>query len=122
MAVSDPWKRYLDAGMELTQITRQRAEKLVRDLVKAGEVQRQDAQHWVEELVERSRRTTEHFGETVRNEVTRQMQSLGLVQPAQKAADEERPAPAKKATAKKPTAKKTAKKSASTTKKAAGES
>lgn len=92
MAISDPWKRYLEAGMELTEVPRARAEKLVRDLVRAGEIQRQEAQHRVEELLDRSRKTTEAVAETVRVEVMRQLQNLGLVEPAKK------PAAAKKAT------------------------
>ena len=32
-------KRYLEAGMHFSQMTRERAEAIVRDLVKAGEVQ-----------------------------------------------------------------------------------
>jgi polyhydroxyalkanoate synthesis regulator phasin len=102
MAESDPWKRYLEAGMELTQVTRDRAEKLVKDLVKAGEVQRHEAQERVEALLDRSRRTTEAIAEAVRVEVMQQMQNLGLVQPPTK--------PAKKAAKKATAAKKAAKK------------
>ncbi|MEY2425179.1 MAG: hypothetical protein QOI61_751 [Actinomycetota bacterium] len=105
MAESDPWKRYLEAGLELTQVTRDRAEKLVKDLVKANEVQRHEAQERVEALLERSRKTTDAIAEAVRVEVIKQMQNLGLVQPAKKAAD---------------TAKKTAKQAAGTAKKAGG--
>lgn len=78
MATNDPWKRYLDAGFELTQLTRQRAEKLVRDLIKNGEVQRDEAQERVEELLERSRKVTESIVELVRDEVSKQLKALGL--------------------------------------------
>ncbi len=118
MAESDPWKRYIEAGVELTQLTRTRAEKLVKDLVKAGEVQRHEAQERVEALLERSRKSTDAIAEAVRVEVMKQMQNLGLVQPAEKAA-----ATAKKAADKTTSAtKKTAKKAAATTKKATGRS
>src|SRR5688500_680863 len=53
MAQSDVLKRYLDAGVAFTQMTRQRAEAIVRDLVKAGEVQSDQAQQVVQDLVER---------------------------------------------------------------------
>jgi DNA-binding protein HU-beta len=125
MAVSDPWKRYLDAGMELTEVTRARAEKLVKELVKAGQVPVHEAQEWAEELIERSRKTTEAVAERVSAEVTKQMQALGLVQPVKRAST------TAKATAKKTTAsakktagaaKATAKKTASTAKQAANKS
>jgi polyhydroxyalkanoate synthesis regulator phasin len=110
MAVSDPWKHYLEAGMELTEVTRARAEKLVKDLVKAGEVQRHEAQERVDDLLARSRKTTEAVAETVRVEVMRQLQTLGLVQPAKKAASTAKKAAKKTTTSAKTTAKKAAKK------------
>lgn len=125
MAPSDQWKQYLQAGMEVTEVTRQRAEKLVRDLVKSGEVQAHEAQQRIEELMERSRATTEAFAERVRTEVQRQMEALGLVQPLKQTVKKTASA-AKKTTgaAKKTasTAKKTAKKTAGAAKKAAGSS
>ncbi len=74
MAQNQPFKRYLDAGMHFTQITQQRAEAIVRDLVKAGEVQAEQAQATVAELVERSRKNSEKLLETVRGEVRKQLQ------------------------------------------------
>lgn len=109
MAVSEPWKRYVEAGMELTEVTRTRAEKLVKDLVKAGEVQRHEAAQWAEDLVERSRKTTESVAETVRVEVQKQLENLGLVPRATKPGPE--PAPKKAA----PTAKKASAKQAAPT-------
>lgn len=91
MAANDPWKRYLDAGFELTKLTRARAETAVRDLMKAGEVQREEAQERVEELLDRSRRATEAVVELVRDEVTRQLKALGITSGRAK------PAPAKAA-------------------------
>jgi polyhydroxyalkanoate synthesis regulator phasin len=46
---------------------------LVRDLVRAGEVQAEQTQALVNELVERNRRNTERFVEQIRAEVRRQM-------------------------------------------------
>jgi polyhydroxyalkanoate synthesis regulator phasin len=106
---SEQWKRYLQAGMDVTEVPRKRAEKIVRDLVKSGEVGAHEAQQWVEELLDRSRTTAEAFAERVRVEVQRQMETVGLVEPA--------PKPVKK-TVKKTAAKKTAAKK--TTKKATG--
>jgi polyhydroxyalkanoate synthesis regulator phasin len=78
MAQSDQLKRYLDAGIAFTQMTRQRAEAIVRDLVKAGEVQSDQAQQTVQELVDRSRENTERLIEMVRKEMRSQAGALGL--------------------------------------------
>jgi polyhydroxyalkanoate synthesis regulator phasin len=78
MATKDPFRRYLDAGTAFTQITRARSEELVGELVRSGEVQRSQAQAKVEELVERSRKSTEALLAVVRDEVASQINSLGL--------------------------------------------
>lgn len=134
MAQTDLLKRYLDAGVAFTQLTQAKAEEIVRDLVRAGEVQTEDARKRAEELVERSRQNTEAILALVRSEVQNQVAKLGLVRrddldevkreveevkaqppaqaPATKAAAKK--APAKKA-AKKTPAKKAAKKTTATT-------
>jgi hypothetical protein len=43
MAQNDIFKKYLDAGLAFTALTQARAEALVKDLVKAGEVQADQA-------------------------------------------------------------------------------
>jgi polyhydroxyalkanoate synthesis regulator phasin len=113
---SEQWKQYVQAGMDVTEVTRKRAEKIVRDLVKSGEVGAHETQQWVEDLLARSRATTEAFAERVRVEVQKQMETIGLVQPAPKVVKQavKKTAPPKKTAA----AKKTAAKE--TTKKAAG--
>lgn len=79
MAQTDLLKRYLDAGVAFTQLTQQKAEEIVRDLVKAGEVQAGEASTRVTELVERSRQNTEGLVALVRAEVQTQVSKLGLV-------------------------------------------
>jgi hypothetical protein len=59
-------------------MTRDRAEAIVKDLVKAGEVQQKQAQKQVDDLVERSRKNTEALLEVVRREVTTQLSAMGL--------------------------------------------
>jgi polyhydroxyalkanoate synthesis regulator phasin len=133
MAQNDVLKRYIDAGLAFTALTQTRAEELVKDLVRIGEVQADQARDAVADLLERSRKNSEKLLETVRIEVRQQITSLGIATqadldkfeqriasvlgaaaaPAQAAADKARSkkATAKKAPAKKPTAKKaTAKK------------
>ncbi len=130
MAQNDIFKRYIDAGLEFAALTQARAEELVKDLVKAGEVQADQARDAVADLLERSRKNSEKLVETVRSEVRGQITNLGLATqadldriekrlasllgaataPAKKAAA--RQAPAKQAPAKKAPAKKTAAKKA----------
>jgi trigger factor len=122
MAQDDLLKRFLDAGMAFTAMTQQRAEAIVKDLVKTGEMQAEQAQAAAQELFDRSRKNTEKLVDQIRREVRDQISNLGLAtkadvarldrkissQPASGAA----PSTAKKSTAKKSTAKKsTAKKS-----------
>ena len=78
MAQNDIFKRYLDAGMAFTQLSRERAEEFVKDLVKAGEVRRKEAEEVVETLVERSRKNTEDLVNLIRQEIADQLRNLGL--------------------------------------------
>jgi DNA-binding protein HU-beta len=112
MAQNEIVKRYLDAGANFTELTQRRAEAIVKDLVKTGEVQAEQAQQAVQDLLDRSRRSTERFLELVRHEVRAQVAGLGLASKKElarleKRIDVLRPKPAaKKAPAKKTTAKK----------------
>jgi polyhydroxyalkanoate synthesis regulator phasin len=78
MAENDMLRRYLDAGIAFTQMTQRRAEGIVRDLVKAGEVQSEQASQTVEDLVNRSRQNTERLLELVRKEIRSSVGNLGL--------------------------------------------
>src|SRR3954466_13153168 len=73
MPQNELFKRYLEAGMQFSQMTRERAEAIVRDLVKAGEVQAEQTQTMVAEVLERSRKNTERFVEQVQGEVRKQL-------------------------------------------------
>ena len=137
MAQNDVLKRYLDAGLAFTALTQARAEALVKEWVKVGEVQADQARDTVQDLLERSRKNSERFLDTVRTEVRQQITSLGLATqadldrieeriasvigaatgPAMKAATAAKKAPAKKAPAKKAAKKKAPAKKAPATKK-----
>ena len=78
MAENDGMRRYVEAATALTQITRARAEELVRELIKAGELERHRAQDWVEDLVKTSRERSEALVSTVRGEVRQQLKDLGF--------------------------------------------
>jgi polyhydroxyalkanoate synthesis regulator phasin len=73
MANNERIRKYLDAGSVFGQVTRGRAEEIVRELVNAGDIQRSQAQEWVDTLVERSRKTSEQIIEMVRHEVATQL-------------------------------------------------
>src|SRR5215469_3515487 len=73
MANNERIRKYLDAGSVFGQVTRGRAEEIVRELVNAGDIQRSQAQEWVDTLVDRSRKTSEQIIEMVRHEVAAQL-------------------------------------------------
>ena len=103
MAQNPLIKRYLDAGMAFTQMTQARAEAIVKDLVKAGEVQTQRAEELVTALVERSRQNTDRLLDAVRKEVRAQITGLGLATKDDIARLERQIAASKKTPAKKTT-------------------
>jgi len=119
---ADVWKKYLDAGVAFTEMTRSRAEKVVRELVKEGEVQRERGQELAEELVARTRRNAEELRKLVRKEIRDQLASLGIstrargaratTSAAKKAPAKKTPATKRASTAKKAPAKKAAPKKA----------
>jgi len=78
MSQIDGFRRYLDAGVALGQITRARAEEAVRDLIQAGELESNRAQEWVENIVTSSRDRYEAFVATVRHEVRNQLKEVGF--------------------------------------------
>lgn len=119
-------QRYIDAASGLTELTRSKAEQIVKQLVRSGEAAGDQVGELVEDLVERQRQNREAISSLVRNETTKAVRSMGLatneeVERLQKqVADLKREvqhlegaaggaaAPAKKATAKKATKKTTA--------------
>ncbi|MHB8329345.1 MAG: hypothetical protein ACYDD6_06955, partial [Acidimicrobiales bacterium] len=78
MPQNDGLKRYFEAALALTQITRARAEEVVRDLIRTGEVESTRAQDWVEDLVKTSRQRSEALLSTVRGEVKQQLAEIGI--------------------------------------------
>jgi len=78
MAEADPLRRYVEAGIAFTQLTKARAEAMVRDLVKAGDIQREQTQDWVDELLDRSRKSTDSLVALIRSEIAQQLSSMGF--------------------------------------------
>jgi polyhydroxyalkanoate synthesis regulator phasin len=76
MTSNERIKKYLDAGTVLGQVTRARAEEIVRELASAGDIQREQTQEWVDNLVERSRKTSEQILDLIRHEVSTQLSKI----------------------------------------------
>lgn len=73
MANNDLFKRLLDSGMQFSAMTQSRAESIVKELVKQGEVRRKEAEEFVAALVERGRESTERLTQLIEEEVGRQI-------------------------------------------------
>jgi polyhydroxyalkanoate synthesis regulator phasin len=104
-------RELIDAGMNFTQMTRERAERLVNELVREGQVRTEEYQRSVQELLDRSRENAERLNEAVRTQVVRVLTELGIVSGEggrAKKAGKKKKAAAKKAPAKKAPAKKAA--------------
>jgi len=78
MAPVPDWKRALDTGAHFTEVRRSQARKLASDLVSQGQLARSQVGAYVDDLVERSRRTSEQLRSIVRTEVERQLGVIGV--------------------------------------------
>jgi len=118
---SDAIRKYLDAAVSFTQMTRQRAEELVHDLMQSGELNSTQATEWIEEMLERSRQRSETVMAMVRKELDDRIAQLNLVTREDLSDLAARiTGTAKKGAGKKSAAKKAAAKQAGVGKKAAG--
>ena len=78
MAPSPDWKRYLEVGMQFTEMRRSQARRIAADLAEQGQLAADQVTGAVDELVAMSRRRTDELRDVVRSEVERQLGSLGL--------------------------------------------
>ena len=62
----------------VAELTRYRAEQVVRDLVKTGDVRREQASGLVRDLLERNRQNRKELLDFLRAEMQHQVESLGL--------------------------------------------
>lgn len=72
------WRQLLEAGMQVTEVTRAQAQRIVKQLVQEGQVAEERAKNYVDELVSRSRKRTEELTKLVRREIADQASALGL--------------------------------------------
>ena len=78
MTENEGLRRYLQAGMTFTDVTRGRADAFLRELIKTGEIERHKAQDWVEDVVKTGRDRSGAFISTVRGEVRKPFRGLGF--------------------------------------------
>lgn len=78
MARDDLFRRSFAAGTAFLDMTREKAEALVKELVKAGDVKKGKASKIIDEVVDRSRRATDELVQIVRREIGEQVAALGL--------------------------------------------
>lgn len=119
----DEVRRLALFGSGVAELTRHQAEQIVKDLVKAGDVRRQQASSAARDLYDRSRENRKQMTSIIRSEIQNQVQNLGLASKRDlerlerriaRLESERKKTTAKRSTAKKSTAKKsTAKKTTS---------
>ena len=112
----DEVRRLALFGSGVAELTRHQAEQIVKDLVKAGDVRRQQASTAARDLYDRSRENRKALTGIIRSEIQNQVQNLGLASKRDverlerrvaRLESERKKTTAKKSTAKKTTAKKT---------------
>ena len=115
----DEMRRLALFGSGVAELTRHQAEQVIKDLVKAGEVRRQQASGAARDLYERSRENRKMLIGLIRGEIKNQIDNLGLATKRDLERIERRvnrlesDRKKKKTTAKKTTAKKTTRKTGS---------
>src|SRR3712207_2539869 len=62
----------------VVELTRHQAEQVVKDLVKSGDVRRQQASTAAKELIDRSKQNRKELLRFVRGEIQNQIEALGL--------------------------------------------
>lgn len=71
-------QKYLDAASGLTNLTKNRAERIVKQLVRQGEAAGDQVGDLVEELLGRQRRNRELLTQMVKSETKRAVRAMGL--------------------------------------------
>ena len=72
------WNKFLDAGAEFVALTRGQARSRAKELVVQGHLAQGQVQGFVDDLVDESRRRTDMMMDVVRQEIQRQVTTLGI--------------------------------------------
>jgi polyhydroxyalkanoate synthesis regulator phasin len=78
MAKSDLFKRTLEAGTSFLDMSRERAETVVKEWVEAGDLRKGRAQQAIDDVLARSRKVTDELRELVRREIREQLGGMGV--------------------------------------------
>ena len=78
MPQSPDWAQYLSAGVEFVAITQSQARSRAKELVSQGHLAQSQVQGFVDDLVDESRRRSDSIVEVVRQEIGRQVKTLGI--------------------------------------------
>jgi polyhydroxyalkanoate synthesis regulator phasin len=76
--VEKTWQKYVEAASGVTEVTRRRAEQVVRSLVKQGEIAADNMERAVEELLQRSEQNRKAVSTLVKAESERAVTRFGL--------------------------------------------
>lgn len=74
----DELRRMALFGSGVAELTRHRAEQIVKDLVKVGDVRKGQASGVVKDLLDRSKQNRQEIVKLVRGEIRNQIEALGL--------------------------------------------
>ncbi len=74
----DELKRFALVTSGMAELTKARAEQVVKDLVKAGDIRRDQASSLVHELLRRSQENRKEVAAFVKAEISKQVEGLGL--------------------------------------------
>ncbi|MDA8235850.1 MAG: hypothetical protein M0Z31_13830 [Clostridia bacterium] len=75
----DLFKKTFFMGMGVLSLTKEKAEKLVEELVEKGEVGTEEAKQFAKEMVERGEQEKAVLKETVKNELIKIKREIGLI-------------------------------------------
>jgi len=78
MGKNDLFRRTLEAGTSFLDMSRERAEAVVKEWVDAGDLGKGRAQKAIDDVLERSRKTTDDLRDLVRREIAAQLSSMGV--------------------------------------------
>lgn len=69
-------KRLLDAGLQFTEMSREQADKLVKEFVRNGQAKRKDRELLVEQLLERGRAVSEGVAAVIQREIGKHLATV----------------------------------------------
>jgi polyhydroxyalkanoate synthesis regulator phasin len=78
MAKTDLFKRTLEAGTSFLDMSRERAETVVKEWVEAGDLRKGRAQQAIDDVLARSRKATDDLRDLIRREIREQLGSMGV--------------------------------------------